>query len=196
MIKKIIKNLTLIIFIIVAVRVAQWIGQSQGANLLSPFLKFKTPKTIVIKEPLFVPKPMGKPSIIWRFTHTRPQPRERGTGIYEPWMDNIYSAINFSMENKTLTVWYNKGKDVQWTTIPIMPTKKYTWEGTDDGYNFYQDRFGWDWLGWNKLTLGTKVYYDRDVNPYVQTGIKIKRLNISIGIDKHSIYGDINWRVW
>ena len=200
MIKGIIKKGTKYLFVIIlfasVIRIAQWIGQSQGANLLSPLFNLKTPKTIVIKEPLPVPKPMGKPSIIWRITHTRPQPRERGTGIYEPWMDDIYKAINFSMEKDNLIVWYSKYKDVKWVRIPVVPNKKYTWEGTKDGYNFYQDRFKLDWLKWNKLEVGGTYGLTGENILYMRTRLEIWRVSLSAGLNTGGLYGDVFVRLW
>ena len=197
MIKKLFSSIPAFIMIIIVCIIAFKIGQWRTWRPKG------TPDTVFITDTLDYEPPdyVERPGLFFRLTHESIPPRSIQPVAYKPWMDSIFSAINFIKNGTTVHTMMKRGKVVHNFTIENVPDD-YEFYGTPIGYNLIKKRFK-NPFGWNGILIGSEFYgILNDVNPYVETGIRIKCININIGIDKYSIkeripfYGDINYRIW
>ena len=197
MIKTICKNFSvfiLLIFIsIIAFKIGQW-------RMWRPK---EDPGTVFITDTLDYEYPdyVEKPGLIFRFTHKSIPPRSIQPVAYKLWMDSIFSAIVLIKRGKEVEMILKRGTVVDRYFVDDVPDD-FEFYGTSIGYNIIKHRFK-NPFGWNGILIGSE-FYDlyNDINPYVETGIRIKCININIGIDKYSIrekipcYIDVNYKVW
>ena len=190
MIKKLCKNISVIIVAIILISISYKIGQ------WGTWRPKEKPETIFITDTLDYEYPdyAEKPRLFFKLFHESIPPRSIQPVQYKPWMDSIFSAIVFIKSGEEVEMILKRGTVVDRYFVDDV-SDNFEFYGTSIGYNLIKHRFK-NPFGWNGITLGTKVYWDRDVNLYVQTGIRIKCIGINVGIDKHSIYGDVNWRIW
>ena len=113
---------------------------------------------------------------------------------YQIWMDSVWSALKLKKRGDVCSLWIKKEKEVliyEHTGIP----DDFTFVGLEEGHAILHGRFS-NPFSWTGVVIGSRIYYDRTVIPYIQTGIRIKRVTIEAGIDKNSVYGDLNFRLW
>lgn len=189
MLKKLCKNISVIIVGIILITMAFKIGRCSRGK------PSQTVQTVYKTDTLTIEKPKVKFKIIERIKWKVAKPETIQVVKYMPWMDSVWTALSLEYDKKNVNVIMIKDFIVQRKNYQNVPSK-WKWYGTKDGDIMRYDRIRWDWLGWNKLTIGTRIYYDRMVVPYLETGIRIKKLNINVGIDKESIYADVSWRIW
>lgn len=197
MIKIICKNFSvfiLLIFIgIIAYKIGQW-------RVWRPK---ETPETTFITDTLDYEFPpyVEEPGLIFRFTHKSIPPRSVQPVAYKPWMDSVYSAISTVIKNGNMEIIGKRGKNAHKYNYDDVPPNVEIY-GTEIGFNIIRHRFR-NPFGWNGILIGSEFYgMINDINPYIETGIRIKCININIGIDKYSIkekipfYADVNYRIW
>ena len=196
MIKKLCKNFSLFILLIFIGIIAYKIGQWRT------WRPKETSDTVFIKDTLDYEYPsyVEKPGLIFRFTHKSIPPRYVQPVAYKPWMDSVYSAISTVIKNGNMEIIGKRGTYAHKYIYEDVPPDHEIY-GTEIGFKIIKHRFR-NPFGWNGVLIGSKFDSSKDINPYVQTGIRIKCININIGIDKYSIkekiplYADVNYRIW
>jgi len=196
MIKTICKNFSvfiLLVFIaVIAFKIGQWRIWKPG----------KIPETVFITDTLEYKYPdyVKKPSLVFRFWHTDISLRSIQPVFYKPWMDSVHSALSVKVKKKTMEIIGKKDKIAHKFILDDVPSD-YELYGTEFGFKIIKHRFK-NPFAWNGLLIGFELYdLYRDVNPYVETGIKIKNINITIGIDKNSlkekipVYADVSYKI-
>ena len=196
MIKKLAANFSLFILLIFVVVIAFKIGQWRT------WRSEKTAETVFITDTLDYEYPdyVEKPSFTFRFTHTDIPLRSKQPVSYEPWMDSVHSALSIIVKKGTMDIIGKKGETAHNFILDDVPSD-YELYGTEFGFKIIKYRFK-NPFGWNGLLIGIE-FYDlyREINPYIETGIKIKNIDITIGIDKNSlkekipIYADVSYKI-
>ena len=189
MIKRICKNISVIIVGIIIAVIMFKFGQCNRGQPPQRETVYKT-------DTLIIEKPKVKFKIIERIKWKIAKPETIQVVKYMPWMDSVWLAYSFEQDKKgNINIIMKKDQSVLRKNYQNVPSK-WKWYGTMSGDIMRYSRIRWDWFGWNKLTIGTRVYYDRTVVPYLETGIRIKKFNFNIGVDKRSIYADLSYRIW
>lgn len=197
MIKAICKNFSVFILVIFIIVIAYKIGQWRT------WRPKEHPGTVFITDTLDYEQPtyVKRPGLVFRLFHESIPPRSIQPVRYKPRMDSVYCAISTVVSKGTMEIIGKRGKDAHKYTYDDVPPD-HEIHGTEIGFNIIRHRFK-NPFGWNGIIIGSE-FYDlyKEINPYVETGIRIKCININIGIDKYSIkqkipfYADVNYRVW
>lgn len=190
MLKKLCKNISVILIGVILISVAFKFGQcSRRKPSHTTETIFKT-DTLDYEYPDYV----KKPGLIFRFTHKSIQPRSIQPIKFKPWMDSVYCAYSVKIKSGKMEIKGKRGQVSHEFNYDDVPPNVEIY-GTEIGFNIIKHRFK-NPFGWNGVLIGTRVYYDKTVLPYIQTGIRIKCIGINVGIDKESIYADVSYRVW
>lgn len=197
MIRKLCKNFSLFILLIfigiIAYKIGQW-------RMWKPK---EIAETVFIRDTLDYEYPpyVKKPGLIFRLTHKSIPPRSIQPVAYKPWMDSVYAALSTVISKGNMEIIGKKGTNVHKYIYEDVPPDHEIY-GTEIGFKIIKHRFK-NPFGWNGILIGSEFYgMLNEVNPYVETGIRIKCININIGIDKYSIkekiplYADVNYRIW
>ena len=190
MIKILCKNFSLFILLIFIGIIAYKIGQWRT------WRPKEKPETIFITDTLDYeyPEYVEKPRLFFKLFHESIPPRSIQPVQYKSWMDSIFSAIVLIKSGEEIEMILKRGTVVDRYFVDGVPDN-FEFYGTPIGYNLIKKRFK-NPFGWNGILIGTRIYYDRTVIPYLSTGIRIKKFNFSIGVDKLSIYADLSYRIW
>lgn len=196
MIKKLAANFSffilLVFVVVVAFKIGQWRMWKPGS----------IPETVFIRDTLDYeyPEYVEKPGLIFKFTHTDIPLRSRQPVAYKPWMDSVHSAISIKVKKGTMDIIGKKGEIAHNFILDDVPSD-YELYGTEFGFKIIKHRFK-NPFAWNGLLIGFELYdLYREINPYVETGIKIKNIDITIGIDKNSlkekipVYADVSYKI-
>ena len=191
-----IKNFSFFVFVviisIIGFKIGQWrtwrAEEILETKFITDTLEYKTPEYVT------------KPSLFFRLFHKSIPPRSIQPIAYKPWMDSIFTAINFIKKGSIVQTIMKRGKIAHKFTIYNVPDD-YEFYGTPVGYNIIKKRFK-NPFGWKGLLIGFEFYdLSREINPYVETGISLKNINIIIGIDKNSlkekipVYTDVSYKI-
>lgn len=197
MIKAICRNFSVFILLISIGIIAYKIGQWRM------FRPKATPETVFITDTLDYEQPsyVKRPGLTFRLFHKSIPPRSVQPVMYKAWMDSVYAAVSTVVKNGTMEIIGKRGKNAHKYTYDDVPPDHEV-HGTEIGFNIIRHRFK-NPFGWNGILIGSKFYgIFEDINPYVETGIRIKSIIVNVGIDKYSvkekipIYIDINYRAW
>ena len=162
----------------------------------------KFPETVFITDTLDygIPDYVSQPSLSFRLFHKSITPRSIQPVFYRPYMDSVYTAVSVVTEKKQMKVIGKKDKIAHKFSYDDVPAN-FELYGTETGFNVIRHRFQ-NPFSWKGLLIGFE-FYDlyREINPYVETGIKIKNIDVSIGIDKNSlkekipVYADVSYKI-
>lgn len=188
--KRICKNISVIIVGIILITMAFRIGRCSRS------VDRGKPETVYITDTLDYEYPdyVEKPGLIFKFTRKSIPPRSAQPIKFKPWMDSVYCAYSIKISNGEMEIKGKRGQVSHEYIYDDVPPNVEIY-GTEIGFNIIKHRFK-NPFGWNGISIGTRIYYDRMVVPYLETGMRIKKLNVNVGIDKESIYADVSWRIW
>lgn len=196
MIKTMSKNFSILVLlafiVVIAFKIGQW-------RMWKPD---KIPETVFIRDTLDYEYPpyVKKPGLVFRFTHKSISPRSIQPVAYKSWMDSIHGALSIIVKKGTMKIIGKRDKIAHEFILDNVPSD-YELYGTEIGFKIIRHRFK-NPFAWNGLLIGTEFCgLFNEINPYIETGIRIKFINVKIGIDKYSIkekipfYGDISYKV-
>lgn len=190
MIRKLSKNIIAIILVIILISISYKIGQWRT------WRPKEKPETVFITDTLDYEYPdyVEKPRLFFRLFHESIPSRSIQPVTFKPWMDSIFTAIRIIKSGSNMKAMMKKGTIVHEFIVDNVPDD-FEFYGTSIGYNLIKKRFKSP-ITWDKLTIGIKGYYDRDIAYYTETRLNIKQFSIALGVDNHSIYIEGSWKIW
>lgn len=189
------KNIRWIIVLLLSIWATNYITSIKIGNLI-PFSLFKPPKKpIIIKDPYPFPYPVEVKSIVYKIKWKESVPDTEYILDWLPVIDSLWKVVRMEKVGGDFMLWVTKGTEFKRRPLKNVPCS-FTGYGTRDRFVLDYRRFDFSWIAWNGVNVGAKIYYDREVIPYIETGIKIKRCNLNVGIDKYSVFGDVSFRLW
>ena len=180
MIKKITKNITLIILFLAMIFLSFHIGRWTK----------RVTDTNVIADTLYLEKPnIDNPSLSWRFQNRRIKPAWERPVKYEDWMNESQNALKIDVKLEGIRIVSIRDNKVIQQAFPY--TESFVWE---NGI-MYSDRFK-NPIHWTGIRIGCRYGFEQEVIPYIFTGINIKRIRVGIELNKNDLQADVSFRLW
>jgi len=188
------KNIRWIIVLFLSIWVTNYITSIKIGSLI-PFSLFnKLKKPVIIKDPYPFPVP-GKKTIVYKIKWKEAIPDTEYVLEWLPVVDSLWKVVRMEKVGTNVMLWATKGKELKRFPYHNVPCS-FTGYGTREKFIIDYRRFDFSWIAWNGVSVGAKVYYDREVIPYIETGLRIKRCNLNVGIDKISCYTELKFRIF
>ena len=114
---------------------------------------------------------------------------------YEAWIDSVWTALSIEKSGSRLIVHMKKEKQVVSQVFSNVGSN-FSWYGLPLGGKIVQSRFSsLKWLG-IQVGLSYSALPVRDYTAFIESGIKISRLYLIVGVSSKQVYTSVKVRLW
>lgn len=207
MIKKILKralkwgmsNLPTVIIFLIIIGFLKSCEYGNRLNLLSNLFNRSASRhrTVYIDTPRSIDKTMHEDKLPFKYRLKYREARVDTVyeDIYEPWLEDIWTAHTIIKKGNRMEIKMKKGEQVLTHIMSGVPCD-FELYGTNDGMRVVYPRFTMNWLKWDGLRVGVRYGLAREVMPYVSAGFHVKRLEFKAELNKEDLRADINLRIF